>query len=357
DEVRDRGIVPNGRALVGPGPFVFKEWARGRHIIYERNPAYWDAPKPSFDRLTVHVIANAESRLSAIENGTVTLAPATPLSLRQVEQLRGRPELGFDTNGYQYLNQVVRIEFNLDDPILQDLRVRQAIAHAINREDILRNAWRGYGELASGPISPALKHFQAAAKSRPGFDPGEAERLLDAAGLRRDRRGNRFHLFHDFVPAGEQYEETAVQIKQALEKVGIAVTVRKQDFPSYLKRIYTDRDFSFVTNRANNMFDPTVGVQRLFWSKNFQPGLPFSNASHYANKEVDQLLEEAAIEANPDKRLAYFSRFQELVARDLPDVTLLAPAQITIHRINLRDHSITADGVAGNLADAYLADL
>jgi peptide/nickel transport system substrate-binding protein len=201
-----------------------------------------------------------------------------------------------------------------------------------------------------------LKPFQAAAKSPPDFDPREAERLLDAAGRGRDRDGNRFHLFHDFVPAGEQYEETAFQIKYALERVGIAVTVRKHDFPSYLKRIYADRDFSFVTNRANNMFDPTVGVQRLFWSKNFKPRLPFSNASHYANKEVDQLLEEAAIEPNPDKRLAGFSRFQELIARDLPDITLLAPAQITIHGTNLRDHSITADGVAGNLANAYLAE-
>jgi peptide/nickel transport system substrate-binding protein len=108
------------------------------------------------------------------------------------------------------------------------------------------------------------------------------------------------------------------------------------------------------TNRANNMFDPAVGVQRLFWSKNFKRGLPFSNASHYANDEVDRVLEDAAIEPDPDKRLAYFSRFQELIARDLPDFTLLAPAQITIHRAKIRDHTITADGVAGNLADAYI---
>jgi peptide/nickel transport system substrate-binding protein len=355
-EGTDPGRNPNATAPIGTGPFVFKEWVRGRHILYERNAGYWDVPKPYFDHLMVHVIADPVRRLSAIENGTVTLAPATPLPLRQIERLRGRSELGFETNGYQYLNQVVRLEFNLDDPILKDIRVRQAIVHAIDREEILRTAWRGYGELASGPISPALKPFQASAKSPPAFDPPEAERLLDAAGLGRDRDGNRFHLFHDFVPAGEQYENTAFQIKQALERVGIEVTVRKEDFPSYLKRIYTDRDFSFVTNRANNMFDPTVGVQRLFWSRNFKPGLPFSNASHYANKEVDQLLEEAAIEPNPDKRLAYFSRFQELIARDLPDITLLAPAQTTIHHSNLRDHSITADGVAANLADAYLTE-
>jgi len=135
-EGTDPGKNPNASAPIGTGPFIFKEWVRGRHILYERNPTYWDAPKPYFDRLTVHVIVDAASRLSAIENGTVTLAPATPLSLRQIEQLKGRPELGFDTNGYQYLNQVVRIEFNLDDPILKDLRVRQAIAHMRSTERI-----------------------------------------------------------------------------------------------------------------------------------------------------------------------------------------------------------------------------
>src|SRR5262249_13406456 len=122
-EGTDPGKNPNASAPIGTGPFVFKEWVRGRRILYERNPVYWDAPKPYFDHLRVHVIADPMRRLSAIEDGTVTLAPATPLSLRQIEHLRGRPELGFETNGYQYLNQVVRVEFNLDDPILKDLRV------------------------------------------------------------------------------------------------------------------------------------------------------------------------------------------------------------------------------------------
>jgi len=356
-EGTDAAKTPNASAPIGTGPFIFKEWMRGHHILYERNPTYWDAPKPYIDHLAVHFIPDAERRLAAIENGKVTLAPASPLSLRHIDRLKRSPRFGFETNGYQYFNQVVRIEFNLDDPILRDIRVRRAIIHAIDREEVVREVWRGYAELASGPISPALKRFQAMPNPSPTFDAQKAERLLDEAGFGRDRDGTRFHLFHDFVPAGDQYEETALHVKRALERVGIAVTVRKQDFSSYVKRIYTVRDFSFVTNRANNMFDPTVGVQRLFWSKNFRRGLPFSNASHYANDEVDQVLEAAAIESSPGRRLAYFSRFQELVARDLPDFTLLAPAQITIHHKKIRDHTMTADGVAGNLADAYINEL
>jgi extracellular solute-binding protein (family 5) len=122
----------------------------------------------------------------------------------------------------------------------------------------LRNAWRGYGELASGPISPALKHFQATAKPPPAFDPQESERLLDAAGLARGRDGTRFHLFHDFVPAGEQYEETAFQIKQALERVGIAVTIPKAGF-SFVPQADLCRPRLFVRNQPGEQHVRSYG--------------------------------------------------------------------------------------------------
>ena len=76
--------------------------------------------------------------------------------------------------------------------------------------------------------------------------------------------------------------------------------VESAGFPGYIRRIYTDRDFAFAVSRMNNMFDPTVGVQRVFWSKNFRRGVAFSNGSHYRSPEADDLLERAAVEADPD---------------------------------------------------------
>ncbi|MBV8538532.1 MAG: ABC transporter substrate-binding protein [Alphaproteobacteria bacterium] len=355
-EGMDPAKSPNSCAPIGTGPFTFKEWVRGSRIVYERNAAYWDHPKPYVDRLVVHVISDPARRFSAIASGDIALAPATPLSLQQIEYLRRGSTLAFDMNGYQYLNQVVRLEFNLDDPVLKDVRVRRAIAHAVDRSEILRHAWRGYGAPAYGPISPALRQFQPPDRSVHAFDPRRAEDLLDQAGFARGADGLRVHLTHDVVPAGEPYEETARHVARQLGKIGIAVTLRTETFSTYIKRVYTDRDFSFATNRANNMFDPTIGVQRLFWSKNFKAGVPFSNASHYANSEADRLLEAAAVEPDPRRRLVQFSRFQDLIARDLPDVTLLAPSQVTVARADLRDHTVTADGTAGNLADMYLAE-
>jgi peptide/nickel transport system substrate-binding protein len=132
--------------------------------------------------------------------------------------------------------------------------------------------------------------------------------------------------------------------------------VRTQDFRAYIKRIYTDRDFHFTVGRMNSMFDPSVGVQRAFSSRNFQPGVPFSNGSHYASREADDVLERAAVEADPVLRRDYFRRFQEIVVADLPDITLLVPAQITIASRRVSGHTLTADGPAANLAEACLLD-
>jgi peptide/nickel transport system substrate-binding protein len=136
--------------------------------------------------------------------------------------------------------------------------------------------------------------------------------------------------------------------------VGIEVTIRTQDFATYIHRVYPDRDFDFTFNSMSNLFDPTVGVQRLYWSKDFHVGVPFSNGSHYASAEADRLLEAAAIETDPAKRLQEFTAFQRQVIQDLPDITVASVYYATIADRKVIDHTITADGLAGNLADVYI---
>jgi peptide/nickel transport system substrate-binding protein len=352
-EGSDPATNRNGAAPIGTGPFVFKEWVKGSHIVYARNPAYWDGSKPYLDGLVIKFIKNPAERISALENGAVQLAPGTPVSPGDLDRLRSNPDLVFETQGYTYTNQVVRLEFNLDDPILRNIKVRRAIAHAVDRSAIIRDAWFGYAEPAYGPISPDLKQFHARELATPNFDPVEAERLLDEAGLPRDADGTRLRLELDYVPAGDGYRRTADRISTALAAVGIQAMVRSQDFPAYIKRVYTDRDFRFAVSRVNNMFDPSVGVQRVFWSKNFQRGVPFSNGSHYASREADSFLERAAIETDPVLRREYFRQFQKIVVSDLPDVTLLVPTQITIANKRIVGHTLTADGAAANFAETY----
>jgi peptide/nickel transport system substrate-binding protein len=345
---------PNGVAPIGTGPFRFAGWVKGSHVSLVRNAAYWNPGKPHLDAVAVRFMADARERVAALASGAIDLAPGSPVSPEVLDRLLVRSNLRVETNGYQYTNQVLRLEFNLDRPLIGELRVRKAIARAIDRAGLLYAVWRGHGDLTFGPISPHLQGFHSADVTRDGYDPAGAEQLLDLAGLHRGADGVRFRLDLDFVPAGEAYRATAEYVVQALVRIGIAVTLREQSFPSYVRRIYTDRDFDFSVSRANNMFDPTVGVQRLFWSKNFKRGVPFSNGSHYDNPEADALLEAAAVEADATTRREQFARFQNLVAHDLPDLTLLAPRQFTVFNPRVVDHTVTADGVNGNLSDALV---
>ncbi len=343
---------PANNAPVGTGPYVFKEWVRGSHILYERNPNYWDQPKPYLDRLVVRFIPDLAAKTAAIEAGEIQLAPQTPVALSEIDRIKALPHLAFTSNGYQYINTVERLEFNLERKPFQDLRVRQAFAHAIDRKVVLNTVWYGYGKLTPGPVSPSLTKFYYADLPGYAFDPAKAEKLLDEAGYARGADGIRLRLTHDFMP-GQGGRRAAEYFKQALAKVGIDVTVRAQDFATYVRRVYTERDFDFNYGSMSNSFDPTVGIQRLYWSKSFKRGLPFSNGSGYSNPDADRLLEAAAVEIDPARRYQQFAELQRIVVRDLPDITLIAPEVFTVADRRLADHTVSAEGVVGNLADAY----
>ena len=102
-------------------------------------------------------------------------------------------------------------------------------------------------------------------------------------------------------------------IRQSLRRVGIDAVVQNYEFAAYVKAVYTDRAFDMTLESLVNAFDPTVGVQRVYWSKNFRIGLPFSNASHYQSAEADRLLEAAAVENDLEKRRQLFFEFQKVV--------------------------------------------
>lgn len=351
---KDPNTNPAHNAPIGTGPFVFKQWERGSHIIYERNPNYWDQPKPYVDRLIIRVITDATARAVALESGTVDIAGDNPIPLQEVARFAALPNIGIEERGSAYAGDINQLVFNLDNPYLKDIKVRQAIAHAIDKKTYLNLIWYGYGELANGPVVPALKQWHAADLPVYAFDPKQAEALLDDAGLKRGGDGVRFKLTNDYLPYGENFRRGSEFIKQQLSRVGIDVALRGQDFATYIRRVYTNREFDFANAWLGNYFDPSVGVQRLFWSNNFKRGTPFSNGAHYANPDVDALFEAASVEPDVAKRRELFRQVQHLLVRDLPHYELVAQKNITVFNKRVKNHTISANGIKANFADVYL---
>lgn len=345
---------PNGNAPVGTGPFKFKEWSRGNYIAYGRNDDYWGKPNPKVDQLIVKFIPDAAARSIAFESGGVDFGYRTPVALSDVERLKALPNLKFETKGASYSYNVTRLEFNLDNDYFKDRQVREAVARAIDRNVIVKTIHYGLATPTFSPIAPGLKEFHDPAPSPYVYDIKAAAKLLDAAGYPVKDGKTRFQVTLDYNPITTEGRRLAEYIRATLGRIGIAVDLRAQDISAFVKRIYTDRDFAFVVNGASDLFDPTVGVQRLYWSKAFQKGVPFSNATHYSNPEVDRLLEQAAVENDPKVRVELFRRFQEIVGRDIPDLNLVSPTFLTLQNVKVHDLTTTADGAEGTLARLHV---
>ena len=339
---------------VGTGPFVFKEWQKGNFILLERNANYWDRGRPYLDKIVLRIIPDASARAAAFETGEVQLGGFSPVPLNDVKRLEATGKFDLETQGYEYLAPMFLLEFNLRNRFLQDKRVRQAVAHAIDSNVVVRTIWFGFGKPATGPVPSVLTQFYTPNVAKYPFDPKRAEQLLDEAGFKRGSDGRRFRIVHDFLPYGADYQRTAEYVKQALGKVGIDVEIRSHDTAAFLKRVYTDNDFDLTSNFFYALPDPTIGVQRIYWSRNIKKGVPFSNGTGYSNPEMDKVIEAAQIEHDRKKRKDLVNRLQAIAQDDVPVLDLFEVRFFTLANKRVQNHTTSAEGVYGSFSGVWL---
>ena len=321
-EGKELSSNPANLAPIGTGPFRFVEWKRGERVVLERFADYWNPGQPKIDRIVIRFIPDAGARSAAFEAGELDIGGDLPVALADAKRLGGLPSLLITEKGSEALATLSYIEFNLRKPPFNDVRVRRAVAHAIDRAFIIRNVWYGFGRPATGPLSRDMSQFYTDQVRSYSYDIAEAQRLLDEAGHPRKSDGIRFRITHDPLPTSDAFTGTADYFRAALQRIGIAVEIRNQDIATFYKRVYGDYDFDTTNFAAFNLTDPTLGVQRFYWSKNIIPGVAFSNGSGYSNPDVDALLESAQVEIDPVKRKADYARFQQIVMEDLPNIPI-----------------------------------
>jgi peptide/nickel transport system substrate-binding protein len=351
-EGKDVATNPRNNSPVGTGPFIFKEWVRGSHVRLERNPDYWDAPKPYLDAAVARFIPEAAARAAALESGEAQLANKA-ISLSDIDRFEKLKNVAVDVTPWPYVGDHQQIYFNFDSEPFRKREVRQAVAQSLNIDVFARTVWYGRGVVSASPIGKTLTRFHDDAIRHYPYDVKAAEAALDAAGYPRKADGKRFKVRLLYNPF--QDRRAAEFVRQALLRVGLDAELESLDFATYVTRVYTDRAFDITLENLTNMFDPTIGVQRVFWSRNFKIGLPFSNASHYQNPEVDRLLEAAAVEPDEARRRQLFGEFQRVVREDVASIELGANPNVTIVARKVQAWNTTAEGTRGNFADVYLA--
>lgn len=344
---------PHNASPVGTGPFLFKEWERGSHILLERNPDYWNSGKPHVERVVVRIIPDAASRSAAFEAGDVHVGGQTPVSYAEIARLTKGGALAIETRGNELRGGLSQVFLNVENEYLKDVRVRRAIAHAIDVQRIIDTVWHGYAIPSPSAIVPSLAAFHDASIKHHAYDKAQAEKLLDEAGHPRGADGNRFklRLRHN---VGVTMLPTAEYLRSALAEIGVETEIQSFDHATYIKKIYTERDFDLDVQVLANGYDPTDGVQRAYWSKNIKVGLPWSNSAYYRNERVDQLLEQGAIEVDPAKRRDLYVEFQRIVFDEVPAINLVQFDYLTLYDTRLKDHTNDAEGTFGNFADASL---
>ncbi|MDP9891064.1 peptide/nickel transport system substrate-binding protein [Variovorax boronicumulans] len=341
----------NISAPVGTGPFIFEQWVRGSHLVLRKNPGYWRTGTPRIDRVIVKFIRDPAAISTAIETGEVDVAQG--VSLADLERLAANPKLKVDDGYDGFLNNASFLEFNVENPVLANPKVRHAIAQAIDRNFIRNTIYYKRVEVVNSPIPRVLSDYYDDSTFRDTFDVAAANKLLDEAGQPKQANGQRFALRLSYIP-GAEFKRTADYLRSALARVSIKVEIVDGDLPTFLKRVYTTRDFDININGLGRLFDPTVGVQRIYWGDGVRNPLIWVNAAHYDNPQVDDLFRQAAVEVDAGKRAAQFKQIQQIVGRELPVLPLVAVPSIVVHSARLHNFHNSIDLMSGDLADAWI---
>jgi peptide/nickel transport system substrate-binding protein len=237
---------------------------------------------------------------------------------------------------YQYL------AFNLEDATLAKREVRQALAYATNRDEIIHYLYRGQAHPADGPL-PASSWAYEPGIRRYEYDPQQSERLLDAAGLPRDPNagGMRVKLMLK-TTTEESSRLLASVLQEQWRKVGVDLDVRPLEFATLFSDMARG-NFEMFTLRwigANN--DPDTFFDYIFSSQKIPPA--GANRGHYRNPQIDSLLQQARVESDQEKRRALFSQVQKIISEDLPYMSLWFMDNVSVHRKRISDVQLSPTG-------------
>jgi peptide/nickel transport system substrate-binding protein len=316
---------------VGTGPFRLGEISKGSHYVLERNPDYFKPGRPYLDRVVLRVMPNPPSRVLAFEKGEVDVLYSFFLPREQAARVKAMP--GVVVKDYMLFPEVITLFFNLkDSKPLGDLKVRQAIAHGIDKTFIAEKGYFGLSRPAISPIPSSLAWAHNPKVMTYAYDTARAQALLDEAGYKGPERMT-LRLAYD--PANSAVNKAAEIVAQQLRVIGINVKQTPMERSLMLEKVFKQYDFDIFIHNYTTYGDPAVGVTRAYDCDNIVPR-PFTNVERYCNKKVDELFDAGATTTNRAERAKAYQAAQEIIARELPTIPLLEYGDSNVARPRVR---------------------
>jgi len=333
------GIVPDGsgdeisRHPIGSGPFRFVSAEPDKEVIIERNDTYW-GEKPNLKRVRFAVIPDATTRALELRKGSADIA-VTSLSGDTVLALEHETNLEVLRAPGTVLGYLA---FNTRDPILKDVRVRQAMAYAIDRTVIIHYLLRDFARPAYSLLPPESWAYNGDVP-RYDYNPQKARQLLEQAGYPAVN-GVRFHLTMK-TSTEESPRLVAAVLQQQLREVGIALDIRTFEFATFLSDVIRGAYQLHTLRWIGGNEDPDI-FEYVFHSAKFSPN--GGNRTYYANPRVDLLIDQARGELDQTVRKQIYAEIQEVLAEDLPYINLWYIENVMVHSRRVRNVTLNPSG-------------
>lgn len=348
-----RGIVPKQAAErmggafathpIGTGPYRFVRFVTDSIVELEANERYFGA-KPKTKRLQFQIIKDDNIRVLKLIKGDVDLVQngVPPLLIDNIVE---KPNL---TKQEDTGIVVSYMGFNLADPILKKQRVRQALAYAIDRDEIISHRWQGLAVKANSILAPSNWAYDRSL-GQYDYDPQKAMRLLDAAGYPDpDGAGPKPRLALTLkTSTNKERIDIARMIAHQLAKVGIALTVEPYEWGTFFRDVKTG-NFQVYTLSWVGIIEPDIFYD-VYDSKMVPPaGL---NRGHYANPKIDALVRAGRRTMDRAKRKEIYKQVQRILFEELPSIPLWYEKNVVVYQKDLAGVSLRPDASYRVLVD------
>ncbi len=309
------GRFAGGSRVIGAGPYKVASFEPSR-LVLEVNPHYHGV-RPRLPRVEIKVVRDSSARIVMLVGGSADLVQNV-VRLDLVDDVAERERVAVHSGPSSLLTYMM---FNNDDPVLRDVRVRRAIAMAIDRPRIIDAKFSGRAILATGLLLPGHWAYEADVP-RWTYDPARAMQLLDEAGF-EDPPGPAPRLHLVYKTSSDQFRVALARVMAAqLGEIGIDVEVRAFEFATFFADIKKGQ-YQIATMQTSDIGEPDY--YRTYFHSTRIPSDKDPNATNrwrYRNARVDELTEAGRRELDLGKRRTIYGEAQRIVAEDVPIVPL-----------------------------------